>query len=464
MTTAHSLTALLAVPTLSALAVAQDPSWRPELLGTPGAGWSTLTWAIAVNDAGMVAGNTYVDGWKRAWIASQELGLQILPLPPTANWTDALDMNAEGLVVGQALVDGGLSRAVLWRPEPGGYVAELLPAGPGGVLPFSANGVNDRGDVVGKLGILSGNYVWNETDGVVQITTGEFPVTPDDINNQRQILGGNYRMDLDGMVLEALGTPTGTTLSFIGTTFLELNDIGQAVGYATTPSSSSIYVAVRYDGVDQWTLFNSFPLSSASALSISAAGDTVYQLGATFGTWISVSGWGSVGLLDLPGLAYPNWDLSISYVPAISPGGLIACTGTDTTTGQSGVVLFTPENFEFLGGGVQGALGTPVLSGYGSLAPFEPTRVRLASAAPSSVAFVAWSDSNVPVPVLGGTLHANPVDFLVTLPTDDMGRFDVTFGWPAVPPGTAFTMQAAVVDSAAAEGVSLSNGLRAVTP
>ena len=150
-------------------------------------------------------------------------------------------------------------------------------------------------------------------------------------------------------------------------------------------------------------------------------------------------------------------------MPAISRGGRLACNGFNSTTGQGGIVLLTPLHFEDLGGAARGALGDPVLTGYGTLQPGQPARLRLASAAPGSLAFLAWSASSVPFPLFGGVLHTNPVSFIVTLPTSGLGKFDLTFNWPAVPPGTTFYQQAAVLDAEAQFGVSLSNGLRAVT-
>lgn len=146
-------------------------------------------------------GNTYLSGYKRAWIVGPGEALEILPLPPGATWTEANDINSSGVVAGQVLF-GNASQGVLWRPGIGGYEAFLLPSGPGGFVPFNATGVNDAGDVVGKYGILGGSYLWNEATGVTQITSAMFPKTPSDINEQRQIVAGTYRMDLDTFVLE----------------------------------------------------------------------------------------------------------------------------------------------------------------------------------------------------------------------------------------------------------------------
>ena len=76
-------------------------------------------------------------------------------------------------------------------------------------------------------------------------------------------------------------------------------------------------------------------------MAVSAAGDTVFQLGASFGIFVYVEGFGSIALQSTLDPAYSSWDLTDSFNPAISRGGRLACTGFDTNTGESGVVLLT---------------------------------------------------------------------------------------------------------------------------
>ena len=156
---------------------AQTPTWKPEFLGAPPPTWSTV-YTTAVNDAGVVVGNTYLSGWRRAWIASPSLELALLPLPLGATWSEVHDVNSAGVAVGQILLEDGSSRAAVWQPGSTGYDFLLLPTGPGGFVPFSATGINDRGDVVGKLGIFGASYYWNQAEGVVQITYAQFPKVP----------------------------------------------------------------------------------------------------------------------------------------------------------------------------------------------------------------------------------------------------------------------------------------------
>ena len=104
-----------------------------------------------------------------------------------------------------------------------------------------------------------------------------------------------------------------------------------------------------------------------------------------------------------------------------------------------------------------------MLSGYGTLFPGESARIRLASAAPESLAYFAWSSTSNPISVYGGILHANPWSLLVPFQTDALGRFEKTLVWPSVSPGMTFYLQVGVVDPEAATGIALSNALRGVT-
>lgn len=450
--------ALSCVAAVTCTINAQTPTWTAELISTQPPSWSFPV-PRAVNDAGQITGVTTVDLIKRAWIGSPGLGLQLLPMPAGGTYAEAHDINAAGVVAGFALI-GGASRAVIWQQGPSGYEAVLLPAGSDGTFPFDARAINDRGDVVGKYGLF-GTYVWNAVDDTTSLSS--FPVLPAEINNQRQIIGDTFRMDVDTLVVEDLGDPVGTGFNYIFTKLTEINDAGQCGGYANVASGmSQNKQAVRYSDGPVWKAFNSQPLNSANVMGIAASGDTAIQLG-IHGSFIHVEGLGSIPLANILDSSSSNFDLGGSFAPLISRGARIACTGADTSTGQIGILLLTPAGFDDLGGASTGALGTPVLGGYGALTPGAATRLRLASAAPNSIAFLAGSNTATPVPAFGGLFHPGPGIDLVILPTDSLGRIDLTVPWPSVGVGTAVFIQAGVVDPEASAGVALSNALAGVT-
>jgi hypothetical protein len=447
---------------LSTTLLAQTPTWTVEFVGSAPPDWSGGIAAIGVNDAGQVLGNTTVDLVARPWVGSPGEGFELLPLPPGVTWSRADEINDAGLVVGQVLLSTG-SRAAVWQPGPGGYTVTLLPAGADGALPFDARGVNDRGDVVGKYGVLSGSYLWNADTGTTRLDG--FPVFPEAINNARQVLGDTWRMDVDTMVPESLGVPTGTGYNYMFADYTLINDAGECAGYgnvATGQSSSKL--AVRFtDGVG-WKVFNAFPMVSANVIGLAASGDATFQLG-VYGMWVYVQDVGSFTLQGALDPASAHWDLSGSFAPFMSRAGRLACNGLDTVSGQAGIVLLTPAGFTDLGGGAPGALGTPILGGYGVTAPGESVRVRLSAAAPGNLAWFVISSASSPVPKLGGLLHANPPELFQPIATDALGRVDETFDWPAAPVGSEVYLQAAVVDGEAEPpySFSLSNALQAVT-
>ena len=332
------LNSLFLVLALAGSSAAQAPTWKAELLGTPQPSWS-LTAVSALNDSGRTVGNTYVSGWKRAWVAGPDHPLELLPLPAGVDWSEATDVNSSGMVCGNVLINGG-SQGAVWKPGPSGYQVQVMPPGPGGVLTVNAQAINDAGEVVGKLGPLSGSYYWTEAAGLTQLPTSVFPDVPEDINNRRQVIADLYRLDLDTMVLENLGSPTGTGYNYLFTVLWAINDSGDCVGYGNTASSGWNKQAMRYTEGVGWKAFNT-PLITASAMDIAENGDTTYQLG-TFGLHVWVEGYGNIPLQNTLAPAYAHFDVSGAFAPYISPGSLIATNGADTSTGESGIVLLTP--------------------------------------------------------------------------------------------------------------------------
>jgi probable HAF family extracellular repeat protein len=119
-------------------------------------GGSDYSTAFAVNDAGLVVGASAVADGSRAFAWTAQGGMVALPLlPGGSSAAMALGLNEAGDIVGVALNAQGENRAVLWRE---GALIDLnaLPgvAAAGWVL-NDANGINERGQIVGT-GTLNG--------------------------------------------------------------------------------------------------------------------------------------------------------------------------------------------------------------------------------------------------------------------------------------------------------------------
>ncbi|HZJ72843.1 MAG TPA: FG-GAP repeat protein [Planctomycetota bacterium] len=118
-----------------------------------------------------------------------------------------------------------------------------------------------------------------------------------------------------------------------------------------------------------------------------------------------------------------------------------------------------------LGFGLAGVAGVPWLSGSGPLTTASAGTLKLADAAPSSLALLFVSLASTPTPFKCGTLAAVPIAFQLPLASNGAGAINLAWGaWPAGLSGLDLTFQAAVLDGAAVCGVSLSNALRARVP
>ena len=144
---------------------------------------------------------------------------------------------------------------------------------------------------------------------------------------------------------------------------------------------------------------------------------------------------------------------------AVSGDGLtfLASSGTGFSPIRTWVRL--PASWQDLGGA--GPAG-PELRGLGYLHPGAPAGLALEGAAPQATGWVAAALQSAPLPLLGGVLHASPLDLLLPLQTDSQGRWEAPFAWPAgAPAGTQLTLQVATLDAAGPGGLALSNAVQA---
>ncbi len=146
-------------------------------------------------------------------------------------------------------------------------------------------------------------------------------------------------------------------------------------------------------------------------------------------------------------------------------GELYICDqGSLGTNGE--LFKIVPEGpFTGLGSALAGVNGKPVLWGEGDLTTGSAGALNLRDGARSAsgALFVALSEGAVPFK--GGTLVAVPIVVIVVIATDVDGELQLAWpSWPAMPSDTTIVFQVALNDAAAVKGVSLSNGLRAITP
>lgn len=168
--------------------------------------FKSLSTATAINDAGRVVGHMEIEGAPGTFITGPNgtTGLTELGIG------DPTGINNLGQVVGR--VD---NVPVVTGPNATGFV--LIPTDLGNPV-----AINDRGQVA--LDGVDGGYLWTQAGGAQAIG-----VSPTDINEAGQVVGGGFISGPDGGALQMLGTLGGTATSATG-----LNDLGQVVGLSET--------------------------------------------------------------------------------------------------------------------------------------------------------------------------------------------------------------------------------------
>ena len=187
--------------------------------------------AAAINNRGDVVGGVIDDSGLHAMLWTNGVATR---LPSLGGDSFALDINDRGEIVGYATTLTGETHAVLWRRN------EIFDLGtlPGGTS-SSANGINNRGDVVGVSSTALADerhaFVWQHG---VMTDLGTLPgggtySEAFAINNQGQVVGQSatgsgeiHAVLWDGALQSDLGTLPSDTQSAA----LDVNSRGQVVG------------------------------------------------------------------------------------------------------------------------------------------------------------------------------------------------------------------------------------------
>jgi len=118
-----------------------------------------------------------------------------------------------------------------------------------------------------------------------------------------------------------------------------------------------------------------------------------------------------------------------------------------------------------LGMGLAGVNGTPQLNGTGTLAAGDPVGLQNLFGASNASLTMVVGIFNISAPFKGGTLVPSPDFLLGGLATDGSGFFSISSTMPpGAPSGTTFYFQNWIVDAAAPQGLSATNGLSGTTP
>ena len=129
--------------------------------------------------------------------------------------------------------------------------------------------------------------------------------------------------------------------------------------------------------------------------------------------------------------------------------------------------LLAGDAFSSVGSGLGGALGVPVLSGAGDLAPGGAPGFTLdvGPTTPGNLVALFVGATVGALPFKGGTFYPAPILLQLALAADGAGHLALGGTIPvATPPGTSFVLQAWMADATAPQGAAASNGLVAQVP
>jgi hypothetical protein len=339
---ARHLLALAVLALSPATSFAQAPQYRTDFLGPATAGASVAD----LNQAGVLVGTVTIAGNQRAYVASPTQALTALPLPPgrISSWANGI--NDQGVIVGR--VGSSYSPefsgvAALWTPNgSGGYTVQEL-----GVLPghtaSSATALNNVGDVVGWS--FNGSYrlparfFAGAAPQSLQ-STGIFD--PQSINDSRVIIdrsADGKLLDLNTMLVQSLGVPQGQPNNYNAVTGYTINAAGQVSGVAILATSTScVQQSARYTGGIGWEIFG--PCGNFSGVA------DMNDLGEMTMVWtltpvVQLNGFGTFVIEDLISAPVGHWYVSNYAGFRINNARQLVGPAHNPTTGESGLLLLT---------------------------------------------------------------------------------------------------------------------------
>lgn len=352
---------LLAPPAVRAQGAAAPPvAWHITDLGVlPGA---VLSHANAVNDRGMAVGGAYLGSDDRpvAWTAGRPRDLGSLQAPPQGPLGgEANAVNGAGQVVGRSWVvspQGQWMHAFAWQ---NGRLRDLAPQ----YLQSGADGINDRGTIVGHVGDNDTirAAMWRG-DSLTLLTPSRPGLSAAlDVNESDQVVGqmqgGNgYAQAFlwDSGRFSILPSLPGA----VGWAARAISDGGQIVGVSDSARGWTAVVWRDGQPVDLGGLPGAY---ESTATGINDDGLIVgYSRATEIGQTQAVM-WrdGRITALDtLPGVARSGWRLT--YASDVNAAGQVVGSGIDPQGRYHGFLLSPvpePGTLVLLGAGLALVLG-----------------------------------------------------------------------------------------------------------
>ena len=346
---AGALALMLGAPAASADA----PTYQVEVVEA----YATTTTVRGAGEAGYIVGDQITAGQVRAFVATLEDGLILLPLPAGYLSSTALDVNVRGVVVG-AVSDSGFpfdtGEPAVWTPDPeGGYSVDIpqqfdtviSPIGPLAVNGGMAVAINNGGTIVGwsrYQGFQGGPTTrFSLAASPVNLAELGFTATVRDLNNSNVAVGGGLRFDLDTNARTALGLPDLIQPGNVGFTDViaySVNEAGETVvaaNLASVPTEN--YLTYVHNDAEGYRPLNpaQFPSRFVGFYDNNNRGDVSASGGVYFADEDALFP-GYAALLDPADSA---WTPALGF---IDDQRHVYTTATNSSTGQNAIVVLTP--------------------------------------------------------------------------------------------------------------------------
>lgn len=456
-------------------APAGEPTYTYVDLGSLSTGPTAESVALGLNDQGQVVGWTTIDGCtaqghpcRRAFLWDDGV-MTNLGLLAGDEESVARAINNAGFVVGTSedgiVFGSGTFHGFSWD----GSMSPLPDLGSGTSF---ANDVNDSGLIVGyatdptvvrdRAVTWSGGSITNVGKGEGHSYNRALGV------NEAGILVGfawNLFSPNDAILYSGIwNTIGGLDGPFQNAEAFDVNDSGVACGLQAFPQGSWHACLWTMSGAQDLGLVSGFGHDTSQLFSVNEAGLAVGR------SFDSDPGGDSRAVFWDGGTLHDLNDLKPAGIPGvlfeaaeINENGDIA--GTNLVDGRFRAFLMIREPWVDLGGASVGVAGTPHLVGAGDLSAGSNVTLSLTDAAPNALMAGWLSLSSVPVPVLGGTLHANPKILQILRFADAQGAYEQALVWPVgIAPGTDLWVQFLIQDGSVPAGITMSNGVMATTP
>lgn len=346
---------LLAMCASSSLALAQAPTYSVETIAT----YQITTNLTGSSNTGLVCGWQVVNGMVRGFIASQETGIVVLPLPEGYSSSTALDVNASGMVVGSVAQNGfpyDLGEPAIWTPDGAGSYTITIPeqfetlSSPLGQL--SVNGgmvvaINNAGTIIGwsrYQGFQGGPATeFSMTDPPINLRELGFEATPEDLSETGVIAGDGLRMDLNTGVVTDLGLPNlPGGQNFTAVYAYAVNDNNQVVAAARRATSTADrWLTYIHDDTNGWRPLNpnQLPSPNVGFYDNNNLDDVAASGGILFAEEnILVSSFGSLLAPE-----FSNWSVGIGF---IADDRRVYTTAYDASADTNAIVVLVPDQSE----------------------------------------------------------------------------------------------------------------------